>query len=376
MKKIFLVVNVDWFFLSHRLPIALAALKSGYNVTVITKDTGKKSEIESNGLRFIDFPFERSGSNPFYEIKCIFSLSRLYKSNRPDIIHHVSLKAALLGSAAAKLAGCKNVVNAFSGLGYNFTDGRGGLRQKIMKRVMKRVFKSSDFHYIFQNPDDINQFPELIHDFKGNLHLIKGSGVDLNKFTFEKEISNEKVRFVLPARMLIDKGITEFIEAARKIKEEVSGKAEFILVGGCDTINLAGIAEEKLREMTDSPYIRWVGFQKDIFRVLKEADVVVLPSYREGLPKSLIEACATGRPVITTDAPGCRECVIDGYNGYLVPVKDIDLLSRRMETLINDGEKRAVMGLNSRKLAEKEFSVEKVIAKHLEIYDSLISSNS
>jgi glycosyltransferase involved in cell wall biosynthesis len=375
IKNLFLVVNVDWFFLSHRLPVALAALKSGYDVTIITKDTGKKSEIESNGLKFIDFPFERSGSNPFHEIKCIFFLSRLYKSNRPDIIHHVSLKAALLGSAAAKLAGCENVVNTFSGLGYNFTDGRGGLRQKIMKRVMRWVFKSIDFHYIFQNPDDINQFLELIHDFKGNIHLIKGSGVDLNEFTFEKEISNEKVRLVLPARMLIDKGIMEFIEAARKIKEEVSGKAEFILAGDCDTINLAGITEEKLWTMIDSPYIRWVGFQKDIFRVLREANVVVLPSYREGLPKSLIEACAVGRPVITTDAPGCRECVIDGYNGYLVPVKDTDLLSQRMETLINDRKKRAAMGLNSRKLAAKKFSIENVIEKHLEIYDSLINSN-
>jgi hypothetical protein len=166
MKKIFIVVNFDRFFLSHRLPVAFAALKSGYDVTIIARDTGQKSEIESYGLGFIDFPFERSGTNPFYEIKCIFSLSRLYKSNRPDIIHHVTLKAVLLGSVAANLAGCKKVVNAMSGLGYNFTDGRDGLKQKIIKQVMKWVFKGKDFHYIFQNPDDINQFLELIHDFK------------------------------------------------------------------------------------------------------------------------------------------------------------------------------------------------------------------
>jgi glycosyltransferase involved in cell wall biosynthesis len=210
---------------------------------------------------------------------------------------------------------------------------------------------------------------------KEKIHLIKGSGVDLNKFTFEREIPKEKVRLILPARMLIDKGIMEFIEAARKIKEKVSEKAEFILVGDSDTINLAGITDEKLGKMMDKSYIQWIGFQKDIFQVLREADVVVLPSYREGLPKSLIESCAVGRPIITTDAPGCRECVIAGCNGYLVPVKDTDLLSQRMETLINDREKRATMGLNSRKLAEKEFSVEKVIEKHLEIYDSLINSN-
>jgi hypothetical protein len=164
--KLFIVVNVDWFFLSHRLSVALVALKAGYSVTIIAKDTGKKAEIESYGLQFIDFPFERSGSNPFHEIKCIFSLFRLYKANRPDIIHQVTLKAALLGSIACKLAGCKNVINAISGLGYNFTDGRNGFKQKMMKQIMKRVFKSKDFHYIFQNPDDINQFLELIYDFK------------------------------------------------------------------------------------------------------------------------------------------------------------------------------------------------------------------
>ena len=160
-RSLFLVINVDWFFLSHRLPIALAALKEGFSVTVITKDTGKKTEIESYGLHFIDFPFERSGSNPLYEIKCILSLIKIYKKNNPDIVHHVTLKAALLGCMAAKLARQKNVVNAISGFGYNFTDGRDGIKQKITAAVMKLAFKSDSFHYIFQNPDDISQFSQL-----------------------------------------------------------------------------------------------------------------------------------------------------------------------------------------------------------------------
>ena len=372
MSKLFLVVNVDWFFLSHRLPIALAAQKAGYEVTIIAKNTGRQQEIESYHLQFINIPFDRSGSNPVHEIKCVLSLIRLYKKNKPDIIHHVTLKAVLLGCIAAKLTGCHHVVNAISGFGYNFTAGRDGIKQKIVSNVMKLAFQSKYFHFIFQNPDDVRQFSDLQFVPEKNIHLIKGSGVDLNQFTYEKEIPKEKVRFILPARMLLDKGIVEFINAAKSIKEQVVSKAEFILAGDCDSINLAGIAEDELKAMVDIPYIQWIGFQKDMFYIYKESDVVVLPSYREGLPKSLIEACAVGRPIITTDTQGCRECVVNEYNGYLVPVKDTQKLARYMELLTNDKEKRERMGKNSRILAEQEFSVDNVIAKHLNIYNELV----
>jgi glycosyltransferase involved in cell wall biosynthesis len=372
MKKIFLVVNVDWFFLSHRLPIALAALQQGYEVTIISKDTGRKSEVESYGLRFVDFPFERSGTNPLHEIGCIWRLFQLYRKYKPDIIHHITLKVNLLGCFAAKLAKRKNAVNAISGFGYNFTDGRNGIKQKIIRATMKMAFKSPCFHFIFQNPDDVDQFSQLQFTPKENIHLIKGAGVDLQQFAFTKAMQKEKVRIVLPARMLKDKGVFEFIEAAKKIKEHVADKAEFILVGDCDTLNLAGIQEDELKQALDIPYIQWIGFQKNMFSVLKESDIVVLPSYREGLPKSLIEACAVGRPVITTDTQGCRECVIDGWNGFLVPVKDTEILSQKMKILIDNREQRKSMGENSRLLAEREFSIHSVIAKHLKIYNDIL----
>jgi len=373
-KTLFIVVNVDWAFLLFRLPVALAALKEGYNVTIITKDTGKKSEIESYGLHFIEVPFDRSGTNPFHEMKCILSLIKLYRKNKPDIIHHVTLKAAILGSIAAKCSGNRAVVNAISGFGYNFTTGRNGLKQKIIRQLMRLAFKSRHFHFILQNPDDVRQISGLHYAPEENIHLIKGSGVNLCQFSQEEEIVKEKIQLVLPSRMLYDKGVIEFIEAAKKIKPRVFDKAEFILVGDCDDINLSGISREKLLTMTDNPYIQWVGFKQNMFQILCDADVVVLPSYREGLPKSLIEATAVGRPVITTDTQGCRECVIEGYNGYLVPVKDTELLSQRMETLINDSETRKGMGKNSRLLAEREFSIEKVIKAHLAIYDAIHNS--
>lgn len=372
-KALFIVVNVDWFFLSHRLPIALAAKEKGYRVTIVSKDTGKREEIEALGLRFINVEFERSGANPLHELRCIKILYKIYKLEKPDIIHHVTLKASLLGCLAAKLSGIKRVVNAISGFGYNFTDERTGIKQRIIRTMMNMAFKSKKFHFIFQNPDDINQFMKFNFVSESQIHLIKGSGVDLNKFTYEKPISKEKVQVILPARMLYDKGIIEFIQAAKKIKDKVVDKAEFVLVGDCDTINLSGIKEEDIKREIDVPFLNWIGFKKDIFSVIKKSDIVVLPSYREGLPKSLIEACAVGRPIVTTDVEGCRECVIEGYNGYLVPAKNIETLSEKMEDLINDPEKRTRMGLNGRILAEKNFSIDFVIREHLRIYKDLES---
>ncbi len=369
---IFFVVNVDWFFLSHRLPVALAALNEGYDVTIVSKDTGHKDEILSYGLEFIDIPFKRSGSSPFCELKCIYKLSVLYKKKKPNIIHHVTLKASLLGCIAAKIAKERNVINAISGFGYNFTEERNGLRQKIIKYIMKIAFKCDYFHYILQNPDDIKQISDFKFTKNNHIHLIKGSGVDLNKFIYSEEILKDKIQILLLARMLYDKGIIEFIEAANKMKERVKSIAEFLLAGNCDTDNLSGISEQELIQLTDGKYIKWIGFQIDIFSLLKKVDIVVLPSYREGLPKSLIEACAVGRPIVTTDTQGCRECVIEGYNGYLVPVKDSDILTEKIEMLINDARKRKQMGLNSRELAEKEFSIDSVVKNHLKIYNMII----
>lgn len=375
-KKLFIVVNVDWFFLSHRLPIAIAAKKIGYDVTILAKDSGRKIDIEKHGIRFIEIPFERSGSNPLHEIKCVKILRTIYVNEKPDIIHHVTLKAAMLGSIAAKLTRNTHVVNAISGFGYNFTGKRNGLKQKIIKKLMALAFKSNSFHYIFQNPDDIEQFLSLKYVSKQQTHLIKGSGVNLNKFYYSKETIKEKVHVLLPARMLYDKGVVEFINAAKILKKEIEHQAIFLLAGDCDTLNLAGIPQNELKTMIngEGEYIQWIGFQTNIFKILQNSDIIILPSYREGLPKALIEACAVGRPIITTNTQGCRECVIEGFNGYLVPVKDIKYLAKQMKALIINATERNRMGINSRILAEKEFSIESVIQKHLEIYKKIQSN--
>ncbi|WP_201747902.1 glycosyltransferase family 4 protein [Chitinophaga vietnamensis] len=370
--KLFIVVNVDWFFLSHRLPVALAAKAAGYDVTIVTCDTGRADDIRRHGLGFIHVPFERSGTNMKHEMRCLRILYRLYKRHQPDVLHHVTIKVALYGSIAARLTRMKGIVNAISGLGYNFTGGRKGITQKVLMSMMRFGFKGGNRHFIFQNEDDVNVFKSLRIVRDEDVTLIKGSGVDLQEFTFDgKPVPNGRIKVVLPARMLRDKGVMEFINAAKLLKPELIGKAVFILAGDVDHENLAAISAQELGELTDGDYIKWIGYQKNVQALLKECDLVVLPSYREGLPKSLIEAAAVGRPIVTTDVPGCRECVVPEYNGLLVPARDEQALADAMYRLISNEGMRVAMGANSRKLAEREFGVDQVIAKTLHIYKSL-----
>lgn len=375
MRKLIFVVNVDWFFLSHRLPLALEALSRGYDVYLLTADTGKKNEIEGYGIHFVNVPFERSGKNIFHEIKCIGILAKYYLRLNPDIIHHVTLKAALLGSIAAKLSGIKNVINAISGLGYNFTDGRNGLLQKMIRLMMKRSFKSDHFYFILQNPDDIEMMKSVGFVPDSHYKLIKGSGVNLQEYPFTEIDEKEKLRILFPARILYDKGVMELIASTGILKEKWKGRIEFVLAGDCDESNKAVVHQQDLEKLLIPGYIEWIGFRKDMVEQYVQSDIVVLPSYREGLPKSLIEACAIGRPIITTDVPGCRECVVDGYNGRMVPVKEVEPLANAIEDLCENKEMRIQMGINSRKLAEKEFSIEQVVEKTFSIYDEILNEN-
>ncbi|MDO5665374.1 MAG: glycosyltransferase family 4 protein [Bacteroidia bacterium] len=369
----FLVVNVDRFFLSHRLPLALEAVKRGYDVYLLSADTGKRKEIEAYGIKFLNVPFQRSGQNVFHEINCVRILSNYYKKFQPDIIHHVTLKATLLGSLAAKRAKISNVINAISGMGYNFTNGRNGLLQKTIKVVMNIAFKSKYFYFILQNPDDLRLMKGFNFVPESHYKLIKGSGVDLEEFSFTEAKEKDKIRILFPARILYDKGIMELIGAANSLRDKWEGKIIFILAGDCDKNNKAVIHQLDLEKLLVPGYIEWIGFRKDIISQHQQSDIVILPSYREGLPKSLIEACAIGRPIITTDVPGCRECVVDGYNGYIVPAKTVEPLAQAIDKLCASKEERIEMGRNSRKLAEKEFSIESVVEKTFSIYDETLN---
>lgn len=366
--KILYVVNVDWFFISHRLPLALEAKKRGYEVTIATTNTGRFKELESFGFKLFDLKIKRSGTNPFKELFSIIKLIKILKRVKPTVIHSVTLKMSIYCAIATRFVQITKVINAISGLGYNFTAARKTRSQRIINALMKFAFNKRGFYFIFQNPDDLLLFQELNFENGNNFFLIKGAGVDLNKFKFQELKNRNKISFILTARMLKDKGISEFISASKIVITKYP-YSSFLLVGDIDVENPASFTENELRNELAETNVDWLGHRNDILELLQESDVMVFPSYREGLPKSLIEAAAVGLPIITTDTIGCRECVDDGINGFLVPVGNSNILAQKMIELIEDPVLRQKMGKASRLKAEKEFSLDMVIEKTFELYE-------
>ena len=372
MKKLFIVVNVDWFFLSHRKEIAVAAQANGYDVTIVTKDTGKAHVIKELGLKHIDLPLNRSGESIVEELGTLKFLVSLYRNNRDAIVHHVGLKTILWGTFAAKIAGVKGVVNAVSGLGIIFSEDNQGLKSKVIIQLMKYSHKQNNLKVIFQNDEDKAMFLKRGIINESACRFIKGSGVDLNQFEYTPEPTEGKLKVLFTARMIREKGVFVLADAANNIKDKFLGKVEFLLCGGLDD-NPTALTKEDIESCCEEGYITWLGYRTDVLELLKDSHLVAFPSYyMEGLPKSLIEATAVGRPVITTDSIGCRDTVIDGYNGYLIPKKDSEMLGEKLELLLSDAQLRKEMGQNSRKYAEEHFSLAKVIEKHLSIYEELV----
>ena len=374
MKKILFVANVDWFFISHRLVIAERAKALGYDVYVACGDSGRSGEIKNKNLKFIDLKFSRSGTNISEELKSFFKFYSLYKTIKPDIVHHITLKPVIYGSVASRLTGVNATLNAISGLGYNFTGSRKSKTQKVMISFMRYGFNQRNIATIFQNQDDHKEVKSLgVLNNSNMIYFIKGSGVDLDQYNYSEPNPQSPIRVLFPVRMLWDKGVKELRKATEIHKENYFNKIQFILAGLADTENKAGVTAEYLRDWSDGKYVNWIGYQTDMVSVYKNSDIVVLPSYREGMPKTLIEACAIGRPIITTNGIGCRECVEEGINGYKVAVKSSEQLAKAIESLILNPDLILRMGKASRRKAENEFDVNTVIDKHLNIYKKLLS---
>ncbi len=367
-KRIIYVVNVDWFFISHRLPLALEAKNRGYEVTIATTNTGRFKELEALGFQLVDLKIDRSGTNPFKELFFILKLIKILKRIKPTVIHNVTLKMCIYSSIASRFVKIDKVINAIGGLGYNFTADRKSRSQKIISSLMKFAFNQRGFSFIFQNPDDLQLFQKLNFSNGNKFYLIKGAGVDLNKFNFSERKTGKIISFISTTRMLKDKGISEFI-AASKVVSTKYPDTRYILAGGIDTENPSSFTEDELNKELKGTNIDWLGHRNDILELLQNSDVMVFPSYREGLPKSLIEAAAVGLPIITTDTFGCRDCVEEGINGFLVPIGNSNILAEKMIELIDNPAMRQAMGKASRVKAEKEFSLEMVIEKTFELYE-------
>lgn len=367
MKLLFLVTE-DWYFVSHRLPLAVAACAAGFEVVVATRVRDKAAAIEAAGIRVIPIEMDRGGMNLPRELATLFRLWRLYRRERPDIVHHVALKPVLLGGLAARLAGVRAVVGAVAGLGFLFSGDRRASRvARLLKWSLPGLIGRG--RAIVQNPEDAAMLADC-GVAPARIRLIRGAGVDTNCFSPQPELPGTPL-VVLPARMLRDKGVAEFVEAARMLRER-GVAARFALVGAPDPANPASIAETELRAWMAEGVVEWWGQREDMPEVYAACHVVCLPSYREGLPKALLEAAACGRAIVTTDAPGCREIVRDGENGLLVPVRDAAALAIALRRLLEDGALCRDMGARGREIAVTDFSVERVVRETLALYRELV----
>jgi len=367
------LVNVDWFFLSHRLPLARAARDAGARVTVAAADTGCGALVRAEGFDFHPIPFSRKGTNPAGEAAAIWKVAALYRRLRPALVHQVTIKPVLYGSLAARALRVPAVVNAISGLGYLFTgEDRGRALGRVVHGVYATALRNPRSRTIFQNPDDRALFVGRKLVRPEQTVLIRGSGVDCALFQPVPEPPGDPV-VMLPARMLWDKGVGAFVDAARILRGR-GARARFVLVGALDPGNPTAVPEAELRAWVAEGVVEWWGARTAMHHTLGEAAVVVLPSRREGLPKVLLEAAACGRPLVAADVPGCREVVRPGENGLLAPADDAPALARAIETLLASPELRARYGAAARAMAATEFAEQVVVARTMELYAEMLGS--
>ena len=365
-KKVLFITNIDYFLLSHRLPIVREAIKQGYQVHLATKQTSYSREIETYGVVIHPIRISRSGLNPKDIFKTCTDILHVIKKINPKIVHLVSIKPVLLGGLVLYLMNKKPfIIAAVSGLGYVFTTP--GIKNWFIKISSLILYKISLNHKglfcIVQNQDDFQFIKKISSIDHKNIVLIPGSGVDVSLFT-PKKPNNEKKIVLFPARIVKNKGFLEFVEAAKLI----GNKAKFVISGDIDPESKDSISKKDLENLIKKRVIEYWGFSRKMHETIPKSDIVVLPSYREGLPKVLCEAAACGKPIITTDVPGCREAIIDGKTGILVPKKDTYSLVKAIEFLLNEREYSLNLGLGGRKLAESKFDIKIIVKMHMDLY--------
>jgi glycosyltransferase involved in cell wall biosynthesis len=378
MKKLLFVVNVDWFFLSHRLPIALAAQKQGFEIHIATSVTTRLPELMQYGFSVHELKLDRSSAGIIAAIRTLVSIWKVFKSIKPDLVHLITIKPVLLGGIAARMAGISSVVVAISGLGFVFVDK--GVMSRVRLLLVAWIYRIALSHHnlkvIFQNDEDKSRLTGITFLSEAKTTMIRGSGVDLIEFAPQPTNHNERI-VLLAARLLLDKGVSEFVEAARILRPLYSCSntaVRFVLVGEPDTANPTSVTPAQLKAWVHEGAIENWGHRKNMPDVLSAASIVTLPSYYgEGLPKVLIEAAACGRAVVTTDHPGCRDAIEPGLSGFLVPVRNAQALAKAIKYLLDNPVKCESMGLAGRDLAERVFDVKQVVASHLQIYEELIA---
>jgi glycosyltransferase involved in cell wall biosynthesis len=371
MQKILLFANTDWFLYNFRLASALAAMEKGYEVVLVSPGGRYAEMIVARGLRWVEIPLIRQQVNPFREWQTVMHLIRLYREEQPDLVHHFTIKCVLYGTFAATLTRISTIVNSLTGLGYMFTGRRVFLR--LLVGLAYRILLPFTWT-IFENTDDRDLFIRHGWTIPERSTVILGAGVDMERFQPTPELDGIPT-VTLPARMLWDKGVGEFLQAARILRAK-GVKSHFILVGDMDLGNPTAVPFNMLEDWHREGIIEWRRWSKNMPKVYSQANIVCLPSYREGLPNVLIEAAACGRALVASDVPGCRTVIQHWENGVLVPVCDAVALADALERLLKDPVLRAKMGAAGRRRALQFFSLKQITGETLAYYQHVLSLQS
>lgn len=376
-NKILLVANTGWYLYNFRLPLARRLRKEGFDVVLVAPEDSYIPRLQAEGFRVILLGrLSRRGMNPLFELLALFELIRVYWREKPRAVHHFTVKCVLYGTMAAKLSGVRSVVNAVTGLGHIFLGKRTATRaaRPFVRWLYKKILHARRGHVVFQNPDDLETFIEAGLVAPEKTVIIRSSGVCLKKFSPRPGKPNRPsssvptVLFV--GRLIKEKGVHDYVEAARLVKQ--GGRSVYFQMAGApDPGNPSSVSEEELDQWRKEGAVDLLGHVDSIPDVMALADLVVLPSYREGTPRTLLEAAALGKAIVATDVPGCREIVRDGFNGRLVPRETPQALADAIMGLLEDRGLSLQMGANGRELVAKEFSVETVVQETMKVYQHL-----
>lgn len=366
----------DSFFCSHFIERAQAAIDAGFKVTVVTRVNDHGDVIRQAGCNLIHLNIDRRTLDLRHQLNILRELVNIFNTQQPDILHNVAIKPILIGTLAARLAKVRLIVNAPVGMGYVFAskDFKAWLLRPVLRLAFGFLLNPLGSRVVFENRDDFQQLIGEGFVREEMAVLIRGAGINLDQFRPAPEPDGEVV-VILVARMLRDKGVYEFVEAAQLLLAQGIA-ARFRLIGAPDPGNPASIDFSTLTLWNSEGCVEWLGHRDDILEQLSASHIACLPSYREGLPKSLLEALACGRAVVTTDVPGCREVVVDGENGFLVPARDSSALAKALKILIKDAKLRSSFGVKGRARAEAYFGSERVVSETVTLYQSLIRSTA
>lgn len=373
--KVLLFANTEWYLYNFRLALARALRAAGAEVVLISPSGPYGARLQAEGFRWIALPMARRSLNPFRELLLLLHLARLYHYEKPDIVHHFTIKCVIYGSLAARLAGIRRRINAVAGLGYVFISDelRARLLKPFVRTLMKLALGGKQSRLVLQNADDQVLFEQAGLVSAVQTVLIPGSGVNTDRFQpIKEERPRHRVfRIFFAARLLWDKGIQELVDAVRQLKAD-GMSIECLLAGAPDPGNPAAVPDDTVQSWHAEGLVTVLGHVDNMVEWLHQVDVAVMPSYREGMPKSLVEAAACGLPIITTDAPGCRQIVEHGINGLLVPCKDAVALAAAIRLLYGESDKRHAMGKAGRMKVLADFSEDVVLTKTLDVYRELM----